>query len=108
MEFLSDSHSGKGTRFRETRLMRGKRSSVDLEVTEYEPDARVRFVSDTHGTTWDTVFIVTPDGRGSVLAMTMDATGHGILPRIVNVLIQGTVRRAIEGDLDAVKAYCEH
>ena len=107
VEFLSDRRAGKGARFRETRLVRGRESTVDLEVTEYEPDSRVRFVSDTHGTVWDTVFTVEPEGTGTVLTMTMDATGKSPLPRIVNVLIKGMVRKAIEADMDAVKAYCE-
>ncbi len=107
VEFLSANRTGKGTRFRETRLLRGKESSVELEVTEYEPFGRVRFVSDTHGTVWDTVFTVTPDGSGTLLATRMDATARGVFPRIVNLLIKGMVRRAIEADLDAVKAYCE-
>jgi carbon monoxide dehydrogenase subunit G len=107
VEFLTGQHTGKGTRFRETRLLRGKESSVDLEVTEYEPDARVRLVSDTHGTVWDTVFTVTPEGSASVLAMTMDATGRGLVPKIMNVLIKGMVQKAIASDLASVKAYCE-
>ena len=34
-EFLSESRSGVGTRFRETRSMNGKDRATELEVTEY-------------------------------------------------------------------------
>jgi uncharacterized protein YndB with AHSA1/START domain len=49
VEFLTETHSGVGTRFRETRLMRGREASTELEVTEYVPDERVRLVSDAGG-----------------------------------------------------------
>ena len=35
IEMLSDTTSGVGTRFLETRLMRGKEATTELEVTEY-------------------------------------------------------------------------
>ena len=34
VEFLSDVKLGVGTRFRETRLMKGKEATTELEVTE--------------------------------------------------------------------------
>ena len=58
IEYLSDKKNGVGTRFRETRLMKGKEAVTELEVTEYIENERVRFVADSHGTVWDTVFTV--------------------------------------------------
>ena len=58
VEFLSDVKSGVGTRFRETRLMKGKESTTDLEVTEFIDNEHVRMVADSHGTVWDSVFAV--------------------------------------------------
>ena len=46
------------TRFRETRVMKGREASTVLEVTEYESPRRIRLVSDEGGTIWDTVFTV--------------------------------------------------
>lgn len=56
IEFLSEQKEGVGTRFRETRLMKGREASADLEVTEYESSRHVRLVADSHGTVWDCVF----------------------------------------------------
>ncbi len=108
VEFLSDIKSGVGTRFRETRLMKGKEASTELEVTEYQPHDRVRIVSDTHGTVWDTVFTVKPAEEGRVtLTMTMEARAYKLLARLMNPLIKGMIKKAIQDDMAAVKAYCE-
>jgi carbon monoxide dehydrogenase subunit G len=107
VEMLSDVTSGIGTRFRETRVMKGKEASTELEITEYVEDERVRLVADEHGTVWDTVFTVTPVGEGTELTMVMDAKAHRLLPRLMNPLIKGMVKKALEQDMDAVKAYCE-
>lgn len=108
VEFLSDTRRGVGTRFRETRLMGKRRASTVLEVTEYVPNERIRFVSDQGGTLWDTVFTTRPSGEGAVeLAMVMDAKAYKLPAKLLNPLIKGVVRRAIEKDLDAIKASCE-
>lgn len=108
IEFLSEERSGVGARFRETRLMRGKEQTVELEVTEYVQNDHIRLVSDTHGTVWDTVFTVRPaTGGGVELTMVMDANAYKFLPKLMNPLIKGLIRKAIEQDMDAVKTYCE-
>jgi len=106
-EILSDVKSGAGTRFRETRLMKGKEATTELEVTEYVENDRVRIVADTHGTVWDTVFTVAPVGGQTKLTMTMDAKAHKLLPKLVNPLVMRMIRKALESDMDSVKAYCE-
>ena len=37
----------------------------------------------------------------------MDARPHKLLPKLVVPLMKGLVRKAIEKDMDAVKAHCE-
>ena len=107
IEFLSDEHSGVGTRFRETRLMNGKEVTVELEVTEYVENEHIRIVSDTHGTVWDTVFRVSPAADQTTLDMTMDAKAYKLLPKLTNPLVKGMIQKAVEKDMDAVKVHCE-
>ena len=68
---------------------------------------RVGIVSDTHGTVWDTVFTVRDGGGETELEMVMDAKAYKLFPRLLNPLFKGMIQKAIEGDMDAVKAYCE-
>jgi len=95
------------TRFRETRVMKGREASTVLEVTEYESPRRIRLVSDEGGTIWDTVFTVAENESGSTLTMVMDARPHKFLARIMTPLMHRMVAKAIESDMDAVKEYCE-
>ncbi len=107
VEFLTESHVGVGTRFRETRVMHGKEASTELEVTEYEPNDRVRLVADSHGTVWDTVFTVKPANGGTDLEMVMDAKAYKLLAKLMNPLVCRMISKYVAADMDAVKAYCE-
>lgn len=107
VDLLSDVVSGVGTRFRETRLMHGREARTDLEVTEYVENERVRMVADSHGTTWDTLFTVRPAGARTDLEIRMDAKAHALLPRLMNPLMKGLIRKGLEKHADAVKDYCE-
>jgi hypothetical protein len=107
VEFLSDRHVGAGTRFRETRLLRGREACTELEVTEWVENDHVRLVAGTHGTTWDSVFTVTPSEGGTTLTLVMDGRASSVAPRIMMALIHGMVRRALEHDMDSVKLFCE-
>jgi carbon monoxide dehydrogenase subunit G len=107
VEFLSESQTGVGTRFRETRLMDGKEATTELEVTEYVVNEHIRIISDTHGTVWDTIFSVKPQDGQTELTMVMDANAYKLLPKLINPLVRGAIQKALEQDMDAVKSYCE-
>lgn len=107
VEFLSESKVGVGTRFRETRNMKGREATVELEVTEYVENDHIRLVSDAHGTIWDTVFTVREKGGATELQMVMDAKAKKLLSKLLNPMLKGMIQKAVEQDLDSVKAYCE-
>ena len=107
VEFLSEQRSGVGTRFRETRRMEKKEMDTDLEVTEFDPPARARMVTDSHGTVWDTTFRVRPTDRGCELEIAMDARPHALLPRIMNPLMRPVFRKGMEKHLVHLARYCE-
>ena len=108
VEFLSERHAGVGTRFKETRVFNGRESSTELEVTEYVENDHVRLVADAGGTIWDTVFTVRANGEQTTLEMVMDANAYQLKAKLTNPLVKGMVQKAIENDMDAVKAYCEN
>ncbi|MDX1439787.1 MAG: SRPBCC family protein [Rubricoccaceae bacterium] len=107
VEFASDVQKGIGTRFRETRNMNGRLATVEMEVTDYVENERVRLVSDAGGTVWDSLFTTESSNGGTNLALTMDAKPYRFLARLMNPLVKGMIRKSIEKDMDAVKAYCE-
>lgn len=107
VEFLSDIKTGTGARIRETRILRGKEVTTELEIKEYVENDHVRMVADSHGTIWDTTFAVAPVDGATILTTTMHARAYKLLPRLLNPLIKGMVSRAVEDDMDLVKRYCE-
>ncbi|MEM9491714.1 MAG: SRPBCC family protein [Myxococcota bacterium] len=107
IEFLTETESGVGTRFRETRVHKGKEMVTELEVTEYSTNDRVRMVADSHGTVWDTTFEVKPAGDSAELIVTMDARAHKLMPRLLNPLLKGMFRKGLETYMDTVKTHCE-
>lgn len=108
VEMLTEVTSGKGARFRETRLMRGKEATTELEVADFVPNERIRMVADEGGTIWDSVFTVTPERGGTELELSMDARPHKLMARLVAPFIKPMLTKAVAKDLDAVKAYCEN
>lgn len=108
VEILSDTKSGVGTRFRETRLMKGKEATTELEVREYADNERIRIVADTGGTVWDSVFTVAEKNGATELALVMEANPYKLIAKLTTPLISGMVKKALENDMDAVKTYCEN
>ena len=106
-EFLSDADSGVGTRFRETRDMKGKKMTTELEITEFVDDQCVRMVADSHGAVWDTLFQVNNESGQTELTMIMDAKPYQLMPKLMIPLTKGMIRKAVERDMDLVKNHCE-
>jgi uncharacterized membrane protein len=107
VEFLTDQRVGVGTRFKETRQMGRRSATTELEVAEYERPDRVRMVSDAGGTMWDTTFTYTSTQAGTDVHLVMDIRPHTFLARIVTPFIKGSVGKAVQADLDAVKRHFE-
>ena len=107
IEFISTVRSGLGTRFREVRLVNGKESITELEVTEYREYEHIRMVADSHGTVWDSVFRLTPVGEATELEVVMHARAHKLLARMIHFLMRGFYKSGIGKHLNAIKNFCE-
>ena len=106
-ELLGDVESGVGMRFRETRRMGKREATTELEVTEYVPNERVRMVADAGGAIWDSIFSVRARPGGTTMTLEMDARPYKLLPKLMIPLFAPFMRKAVDKDMAAVKAYCE-
>ena len=107
IEFLTGQRTGPGTRFRETRSMGSRSVDTELEITESVPNESIRFISDTGGTVWDTVYRCHPEGQATRLEIDMDARPQKLRARLMLFLIMPMVRKGMSKHLDALKTYCE-
>lgn len=106
-EFITGSEPGVGTRFMETRRIGKKEGVTELEITEYVKDERVRMVADSHGTIWDTLFLLSRSEGQTLLTLTLDARSYKLLPKLLYPLYKGVVAKAVERDADLIKIHCE-
>jgi uncharacterized protein YndB with AHSA1/START domain len=107
VEVLPGVPSGAGLRFRQSRTIGGRSGTMDFEITEAVPDARVRIVNETHGTVWDSVFSLAPSAGGTELTMRMETRSQRLLPRLMMPIVCLMIRKAVAKDIDGVKAFCE-
>lgn len=107
VRFLTERRSGVGTRFVETRSMNGKEIETELEIRESDDRSRIRFVADSHGTVWDTLFTVVPEAGGSILQIAMDARAHKLLPKLMNPILKGLFKRGMLRHIEKFAAYCD-
>ncbi|MXX76309.1 MAG: hypothetical protein F4210_12135 [Holophagales bacterium] len=107
IEILSDTAAGVGTRFRETRLVGGRETASELQVAELVEDEKVRYVSDTFGTRWNSTFTVASAGERTRLTMTIEGRPHTLLSRLAAPLMRFLTERGVVADLTGIKAYAE-
>jgi carbon monoxide dehydrogenase subunit G len=107
LDILSNTASGAGTRYRQSRTMKGQETTMEFAVTDYARNERVRIVNETHGTVWDSLFTVAPSGTGTRLAMRMETRSKPIVARWLMPLICLFITKAVEQDIQAVKSCCE-
>jgi len=107
VELLSAAASGAGTRFRQSRTVKGRETTMDFEITEAVRDQRVRIVNETHGTLWDSIFSLAPSGKSTMLTMRMDTKSRRLHQKLMMPVVMLMIRKAVEADMDALKAYCE-
>lgn len=107
IEVVSDTKAGVGTRFRETRLMNGKPTVAELEVTEQDENRLIRLLSIAAGAKWDSLFLVSQQDKQTKLTLKMTATPVSALGKLVVPLLLGMITKAVASDMQSVKVFCE-
>ena len=117
IEILDGPRTGKGLRWRETRIMFGREATEVMEIAEWKPpfsrDGGGMYVATAtnHGTAYRSDVRVEPSGSGTRLTFTFEATALTLVARIMSALMmpfmKGAVTKALQADLEAIKAHCE-
>ena len=111
VEMLTDGPVGKGTRFRETRIMFGREATEELEVTEFQPQRRCTVSADSCGSHFQSTFHFTPQNGGTLVEMEMVTKANSLFARLmwpVGKLMMPTMKKMMQSDMDQVKAACEN
>ena len=110
IEMLTDGPVGKGTRFRETRIMFKRETTEELEFTAFEPGKHYTIGCESCGCTYETTFRFERDGSGTKVEMNMSARPVTFFARIMSplaVLMMGSMKKAMDKDMEELKAAAE-
>jgi len=117
IEILPGPRTGKGLRWRETRIMFGREATEVMEIVEWRPPlshaggGMYVATAHNHGTAYRSEVRVEPFGSGARLTFTFEATALTFLARVMSgimmPLMKGMVIKALDADLAAIKASCE-
>ncbi|MFT5198306.1 MAG: carbon monoxide dehydrogenase subunit G [Planctomycetota bacterium] len=111
LEVLTEGPFGEGTRWRETRLMFKKEATEEMWVTGFKPPHSYNVEAESHGMKYSTVFNFKSEGEGTKVSWVFNCTpqtfGAKIMAPIFNVLMKGTMKKHMLGDLEAIRDACE-
>ncbi len=111
LDVLTAGPVGTGTRFRETRIMFGKVATATMEITAFNPPRGYTVECRQGGTHYLSTFTFEPGGSGATRAeMRFEWRAESLGAKLMaplGFLLQGVMRKAMAGDMDAMKAAAE-
>ena len=110
LEILTPGPVGVGTKFRETRVMFGRKATEEMTVAVYGPPRRFDLTAENHGTRYLACHEITPASGGARLRLTFGGTALTFgakLGMAIGFLFKGAVTKQLKSDLDAIKAEAE-
>jgi hypothetical protein len=99
-----------GTRFRETRVMFGRESTEEMEITEFEPGRKYTVEANSCGAHFQSIFNFSPDGNSTNIDVEINSRPLTFFAKLMSplgFLMAGSMKKMIRADIDQLKAYCE-
>ena len=111
LELLTEGPVGEGTRWRETRVMFKKEAVEEMWISSFDPPRRYTVEANSHGMKYETLFEFEPEDGGTRVTWTFDGTpltfGTKIMAPIFGLMLNGTMKKCMQRDLEALRAVCE-
>jgi len=110
MEILTDGPIGIGTRFRETRVMFGKKATEVMEIVAFDPGKAYRVKANSCGNEYLSEFRFEPKDGGTEVTMSFNAKPITFMAKLMSPLgklLVGTMTKCIEQDMTDMKGYAE-
>lgn len=110
IEILTEGPVGIGTRFRETRVIHGKRATEEMEITRFEQGEGYVVACESHGCEFTSAFLLFADGdevdRCKVEVL-FEAKPKTLMARLMVALMMKAMRKEFERDFDALQKVAE-
>jgi len=117
VDFVSDATVGVGAQFRENRdwtavqVLFAKLAKLHrnvIECIEYEPNRRVRYMSNAAGALWHSIYTLTPAGEGRThVELRLEIRPKNLLGRWLPQLMKDPLQASTENDFKALKHHIE-
>jgi len=110
MEILTDGPIGVGTRVRETRVMFKREATEEMVITAFDPPRSYTVEAESHGSHYDSVLTVEPNGSGSTVKMVFEATPLTFMGKLMSFLMRPMIKsmaKLIDRDLEDIKTAAE-
>lgn len=110
VEILSDVRQGVGTRWRETRVMFGQEATEEMAISKFDVNRSYEVVASSRGMDYHSVYTFQEQDGGTLVTMTFAGKAISLTAKLMaplGYLMQGPTRKALEADMDDLKAICE-
>ena len=110
IEMLSDITHGLGTRWRETRVMFGREATEEMEISVFQPNQSYEVVAASRGVEYHSIYTFTEHDGGTLVEMVFSGKPISFVAKLMTplgYLFKGATQKALEDDMDALKAVCE-
>ncbi|MEE9394845.1 MAG: SRPBCC family protein [Planctomycetota bacterium] len=111
LELLTEGPVGKGTRWRETRVMFKKEAVEEMWISSFDAPHRYTVEANSHGMRYETLFEFAEEDGGTRVTWTFEGTpltlGAKIMAPVFGLLMTGTMKKCLQHDLEALRAVCE-
>ncbi len=91
--------------------MFGKEATEVMEITQWRPPHEYVTSVQSHGSDYRCTLRVEPAAAGSTLSFHFTATPLTLMAKVMSALMgplmRGAITKALQGDLNAIKAACE-
>ncbi len=111
LEVIGKGPVGKGTRFRETRVMFGKQATEEMEITAFDPPRSYRIEAESCGSHFCTVYSF--EGGQRETRVTMETTSRPlslfakVVGPLMGLMMKGAMKKAMCADHANLKAVAE-
>lgn len=103
---ITDGPIGVGTKFRETRVMRGQESSTELLIAAHQPNSHVAIVSEAEGIKVEYHYHLSPEGKGTRVRWVCELEASG-LRKMMLPMVAGIMKKEDGNHLQKLKAHLE-
>ncbi|MDE0658561.1 MAG: SRPBCC family protein [Gammaproteobacteria bacterium] len=118
VDFVSEKTMGVGAQFRENRdwnavqVMFAKFAKLHknvIECIEYEPNRRVRYMSNGAGARWHSIYTLAPAGEGRTrVELRLEIRPKNLLGRWLPQLMKAPLQESTKNDFEAIKRHIEN